>query len=220
MGFKDQRNTSIQSGLNQFGCGLKVDGDMGPRSLLSLEAYEKMCTSPLTYVMESALCGGKCSGFGGPTDVGDRVYGQAYLPYVDITKTTPKQYFEQYGETLPKDQDGKYLLNKAAMLAATEWPWTTGPDGRARANLSFFLTDDALRVALRVNGKEVRRLTSPTKLLRVMVINQETGAACIALLCDYGPHTKTGRNIDLSFGVMDKIGVVTDNKVLFYLLQD
>ncbi len=221
MGFKDIRNRQIQTALNTYGCGLIVDGDMGPRSLSSLEAYEQMCVSPFTYVLENALCGGKCSGFGGPDDSGDRLEWQAYLPYVDKTKVSPKEYWEKYGILLPKDEYGNCLLNGAAMATSLVWPKTTGVGGKpGTAGLSYFLNPNAMYVALRCNGTEVRRLSSATKLLRVMIINQKTGASCIAYLTDYGPHLSTGRNIDLSPGVMTKTGVVTDQYVVFYLLQD
>lgn len=221
MGFKDQRNTQVQAALNQFGCLLKVDGDIGPRSLASIEAYEQMCLSPFTYVMETALCGGKCSGFGGPNDSGDRLEWQAYLPYVDKTKVSPCEYWEKYGEILPKDAYGEYLLNKEAMLTANVWPKTTGVGGvPGTAGLSFFLNDKACFGAIRAKGVEMRRLISATKLLRMMVVNQKTGESCIIMITDYGPHTSTGRNIDLSQGALAKASAVTDDILVFYLLQD
>jgi len=221
MGFKDQRNMALQSGLNNFGTLLLVDGDIGDKSIHSLDAYMHMCQSKNTDVLEVALCGGRCSGFGGPNDSGDRLEWQAYLPYVDKTKVTPQQYWALYGAGLPRDENGRSLLNEAAMKSATIWERKTGVGGvEGTVGLSNFLDEEALYLALRCRGSLVRARCSSTKLLRVMIVNQRTGAFCIALLSDYGPHTSTKRNIDLSPGVMKKIDVKTDDIVVFYLLQE
>jgi lysozyme len=58
-------------------------------------------------------------------------------------------------------------------------------------------------------------VTSKSSLLdiRVEVRNPKTGKSCIALPADWGPHSDTERIADVSPGLLDHLGLVTDDEI-------
>jgi len=217
--FRDPRNSSVQSAMNLFGMGIGVDDATGDITRQALRIYSLGSDSPYTKLMKEPMFGGKCSGYGGKDDSGDRLEWQAYLPYVDRKKVSPKQYAEKYRSIIKKDERGQELLRYDDMLKATTWPKTTGVGGvPGTAGLSFYLAD-ALFCALRTNSTEVLKLTDGGRnLLSVFVYNPKTKKFCICLLADYGPHQDTGRNIDLSQFSLKTLDAKTDDPLMFYLM--
>lgn len=49
---------------------------------------------------------------------------------------------------------------------------------------------------------------------RLVVINPSNGRACVVAPVDWGPHTYTGRILDLSPYVMDRLGLTTDDNAV------
>ncbi len=49
---------------------------------------------------------------------------------------------------------------------------------------------------------------------RLVVINPSNGRACVVAPVDWGPHTRTGRTLDLSPYVMTQLGLATDDNAV------
>lgn len=216
--FFDFRNKKGQEFYNTFDMGLTVDGYWGDHSRKAEEIFSLASNCVNTGLMQySPKFGGKCSSFGGPDDPGDRLEWQAYLPYVDRTKVTPQQYIKLYLSQIPVDSQGRCILNVQAMLAAERWPMTTGPDGKpGMAGLSYFLDPMAFYCALRVVGSKVRALPANPF---VYIYFHKTRKWVRCALSDYGPHTDTGRNIDMAPGALAYIGAKTDDPVMYYIMD-
>jgi hypothetical protein len=217
----DPRVSNVQDAVNLFGFQIKSDDYLGDETRKALSFVSLGSNSPYTKMMKVPMFGGLCSSFGGKYDSGDRLEWQAYLPYVDRTKVSPKQYAEKYQGVIRKDERGVELLNWAEMLTYNSWPKTTGVNGvPGIAGLSFFLNTGSLYCALPMLSELVLAITnSGQNLLQVLVYNHKTGKSCVCCLSDYGPHPSTKRNIDLSPEAMSILGSVTDTKLMFYILS-
>ena len=146
---------------------------------------------------------GECSSFGGPFDKGDNMYGQAYIS----SARTPAKLFAKHPELvrmgiLRKDIEG---INEFPMMPFFK-------TGRfKRASTSWALDTHGFYCALygRSFGKYDER--NP----RVVVYNPRTKQACICLRTDHGPHPDTEREIDLSPGAENSIGLGTDDLCIY-----
>jgi hypothetical protein len=58
-------------------------------------------------------------------------------------------------------------------------------------------------------------MTTPTELLLVKraLVRSENGRETLAFPADWGPHSSTGRVVDCSPGVMEELGLRTDDVV-------
>ena len=99
-----------------------------------------------------------------------------------------------------------YDVEDAPYLFLPEQP----PD---TTGLARRLDPDQLYVACRwdysITSKEM--LASP---LQALVIAKRTGRARLALPADWGPHEDTGRVADISPGLMERLGIITDDEVI------
>lgn len=220
--FNDERVRAVQESINLFGFDIGADAKAGDETRVALNIFNSATASPKTkYMKEPAMFAGKCSGYGGKDDSGDRLEWQAYLPWVDRKKVSPKQYAEMYRNVIAKDERGQELLDYDAMLRDTAWAKTTGVGGvPGTAGLSWYMrTDAALFCALPVKTDEVlKAINGGRALFDVYVYNHRTKKWCICKLADYGPHPKTGRRIDLSQFALRTLGAKTDDKLMFYIL--
>jgi len=158
---------------------------------------------------EIALGGrGECSSFGGEFDSGDNMYGQAYIS----SARTPKKLYIKHKNLVDmgilreniKDIDkfpyvplfktGRYVK------ASTSWTLNTGGFYCALYGKSFGKYDE----------------NNP----RVFVYNVRTKQSCIVMRTDHGPHPKTKREIDLSKGAMNSIGLKTDDICVYGWVPD
>jgi N-acetylmuramoyl-L-alanine amidase len=97
-----------------------------------------------------------------------------------------------------------YEVDDAPHLFLPEQP--AGTTGLARR-----LDPDVYYIACRWNYEEV----SKAELLQTMALvrSVKTGAARIAYPADWGPHQDTGRIADISPGLMETLGIETDDEV-------
>ena len=218
--FTDPRNSNVQEAMNLFGFGIGVDDKTGDETRNALSIYSLASNSKYTPMMKTPTFGGKCSGFGGKDDSGDRLEWQAYLPYVDRDKVSPKQYAEKYRSIIVKDERGVELLNYDEMLKDTIWKKTTGVGGvEGIMGLSGYLNTKSLYVALpMLSDKVLAVINGGRNLLSVYIYNPKTKKSCVCRLSDYGPHPKTGRTIDLSPEALLVLAAKTDDKLWYYIL--
>ena len=113
---------------------------------------------------------------------------------------------EDEGVAADEDLAFIYEVDQAPQLFLPYQP--EGTSGLARR-----LNPDAFYVAARWDYQ-----TTPKEMLRdprllVLVRAPMSGFAFLAWPADWGPHVDTGRVADLSPGLMDALGIITDDQV-------
>jgi N-acetylmuramoyl-L-alanine amidase len=126
---------------------------------------------------------GKCSWFGGPDDTG-------------VTSSEDLAFWEDWGDVEADGVEGLFLPSQPS-----------GTTGLARR-----LNPDTFYIACRWDYDVVPKGDVP--FLRVMVHASRTGKTCIGVPpADWGPNENTGRVADLSPGLMEALGITTDDEV-------
>lgn len=138
---------------------------------------------------------GKMSTFGGAKDKGDRCYGQALVPADNA--------YDLY-------QRHEALVAMGLFVVGATDPLPRVTDWRGRectAGISYLLNPKSYYVAMRWarSGRPVPRRD------RVVVLAGDR--ACVCAPTDWGPAKSTGRNIDISPGCEEALGLTTDDRV-------
>jgi len=179
---------------------LELDSDYGPKSAFYFDPgsdFTKMkLTKELPFHLKSFyIKDGKTSYFGGSTDKGDRLNGQANVTSFGNACLLANVYRRLFDWSAIQ----KYMTTG---INPFDFPGTPG--------LSAFLNPDAFYCALPIEMGVFKNLD----LMTVKIINPRNGlsADCVPVT-DYGPAKWTDRTSDLSKGLMDYLGLVTDDKV-------
>ncbi len=156
---------------------------------------------------------GKCSSFGGPDDLGDRMYGQAYI---DEAKS-PSALAAKHPKLLAMGILRSDIVNIDKYPIVRDCPPSTK---MVSAGASWCLDPMSFYCAIRTPkgspALKARNENSP----RIYVFNPRSNIGVITLRTDYGPHPRTGRNIDLSPGAEKKLCATTDTFTRFCWAAD
>jgi hypothetical protein len=164
---------------------------------------------------------GKMSTFGGPQDWGDRIYGQAYfsdakspqdmidnqpeLVEMGIVMDAASALAVRYDRSSGPHEKGDRFFNGDLSV----WPPTTGPEKGKRAGESSMLNPASFYIAMRFKRSGGRYNERNPKL---MLWCEKTQKACVVMRTDYGPHTDTGRLVDISPGAADALYLEPDDE--------
>jgi uncharacterized protein (TIGR02594 family) len=164
--------------------GLVVDGVVGEATWAALLQEEPPIPPPVT---AKFIAEGACSSFGGPKDSG--VKSDEGLAFISSVSQAPQLFLPQQPPKLPTDPGYPGL--------------TTG--------LARRLDPSVFYLACRWDYKK-----TPRDMLlsnEAMVYAPATGMKLRAHPADWGPNEKTGRVVDLSPGLLDALGIETDDEV-------
>lgn len=192
---------------------LTVDGIEGPKTKavtnllfgaasppsLAFESCGLPIIGPVAPWGEIPVAIGSASTFGGPADVYDHHYGQAFLADparpCDIPAAMPKltaaglfRHEALEMDEYPEDKDGKFGLS-----------WALDPQ-------SFYCALRANKSLLRAAG---RLGDNPAK---VAFVSLDLSRAVVCFLTDFGPALETGCSVDLSPAAFDYLGLSYKSK--------
>jgi hypothetical protein len=132
---------------------------------------------------------GKCSHFGGPEDTG-------------VSSSEDLAWWESWDDVVEDGAEHLFLDEQP--------PNTTGMARRLNPDVYYF--------AARFDYDETPKTMLADQKNRAVVYAPATDKAHLAHAADWGPHTSTGRAADLSPGLMDALGIETDDTVIIHYL--
>lgn len=221
----------LQKSLNQFqNAGLKIDGIYG--ALTSQEAQKcaeffgledlVVTDTFLDFLNQSSMNHSKnqdirqmtaingarvpekISTFGGPYDKGDRTNGLAFVSTYQAE--TPRAIAEAW---IARDYQHRNLFRLRDMMQDERWPRIEGD----AMGLSYYLDVETNYAAMRIPSGTVTAAQRDIVGILVNIYSVKTDTWVYSPVIDYGPAQWTGRAIDVSPGLLLKLGLKTDDVV-------